>query len=143
MTSSDTSDSEATPCYSIDLDWYQTEQKSFASLVHSRLCQSCRNSETGSTDSDSALLKAIQECCSQKEFITPNLPLREMVFRLFLGNGNSPLELEQIRQKLQEWLDAFNDPRDASTETLRRLVEHDHYYGLRRFPDAEAAQASA
>ena len=59
------------------------------------------------------------------------MPLLEMIFRLFLANGNKPLALEQIQEKLQQRLSDITEPRDLSISRLKRIIEEDHYYGLR------------
>jgi len=77
-------------------------------------------------------LKTMKDCCSKKEdFITPTIPLLEMVFRLFLANSNKPMSLVQIQEELQQRLSASTDPRDVSINKLKRILDNDRYYGLR------------
>jgi len=122
--------------YFIDLDWYQQQERSFATLAESRLCPTSRKKEK--TKSEAALLRTIRQCCSKRDgFITPNMPLLEMIFRLLLANGNQPLELEQMQEQLQKWLGDTSNSRDLSVPKLKRILSNDQYYGLRSVPLTE------
>jgi hypothetical protein len=126
--------------YFIDLDWYRQKERSFATLAASRLCPTSRKKEK--TKSEAVLLRAIRQCCSKRDgFITPNMPLLEMVFRIFLANGNQPLDLEQIQEQLQKWLGDSSNARDFSVTKLKRILDNDRYYGLRPAPAEEEAKA--
>ena len=125
--------------YFIDLDWYQQQERSFATLAESRLCPTSRKKEK--TKSEAALLRTIRQCCSKRDgFITPNMPLLEMIFRLLLANGNQPLELEQMQEQLQKWLGDTSNARDLSVPKLKRILSNDQYYGLRPAPLEEEAK---
>jgi len=125
--------------YFIDLDWYQQQERSFATLATSRLCAVSRKKEK--TKSEAVLLRTIRQCCSKRDgFITPNMPLLEMVFRLFLANGNLPLNLEQIQEQLQKWLGDSSNARDLSIPKLKRILDNDRYYGLKPAPSEEEAK---
>jgi hypothetical protein len=122
--------------YFIDLDWYQQQERSFATLAASRLCPTSRKKEK--TKSEAALLRTIKQCCSKRDgFITPNMPLLEMVFRLLLANGNQPLELGQMQEQLQKWLSDTSNAPDLSVAKLKRILDNDRYYGLRPAPLTE------
>ena len=125
--------------YFIDLDWYQQQERSFATLALSRLCPTSRKKEK--TKSEAVLLRTIRQCCSKRDgFITPNMPLLEMIFRLLLANGNQPLELEQMQEQLQKWLGDSSNARDLSVPKLKRMLGNDQYYGLRPAPLEEEAK---
>ena len=124
------------PRWFIDFDWYQQSNRSFFALSQHYLCANCRERlKPGGTEiSPTELLRTIRECCSKiPEFITPKLPILESVFRLFLTNGNQPLDLEELGKQLSE---RFNgDTYRTSPEILFRLLSHDRYYGLRQVKD--------
>ena len=115
----------------IDLDWFQQNERSFFVLAQACLCPECRErlkvDEEEVTDND--LLPAIKDCCSKVSgFITPNSPILESVFRLFLANGNQPLDLKELGRQLGEgWGGSIYR---ISTESLYRLLCSDQYYGL-------------
>jgi hypothetical protein len=64
------------------------------------------------------------------------MPLLEMVFRIFLANGNQPLKLGQIQEQLQQ-LGDISGTRDLSIPRLKRILDNDQYYGLRPVPENE------
>jgi len=127
------SSDQVKPCWSIDLDWYQPNNRSFFTLARGCLCPKCRKQlkvdegEVSATD----LLVAINDCCSQKPgFITSEMPILESVFRFFLATGNQSLELEELGKQVSEW--RGGDSYRTSVEMLSRLLERDRYYGLRQ-----------
>jgi hypothetical protein len=125
---------ETRPRYFIDLKWYQKQGRSFATLATTRLCPTSRKKEKSKTDA--GLLRVIKQCCAKREgFITPTMPLLEMIFRVLLANGNQPLELEQIQEQLRKYL-GDSHTKDISIPRLKRIIEHDQYYGLRQVPEA-------
>ena len=130
---------EAEPRYFIDLKWYEGKERSFFTMAQSRLCPSCQVKHKSPPKTDAKLFTVFRDCCSKAEdFLSPNLPLREAIFRLLLSNGNQPLELGQIRAKLKEWLLSTGDNRDISIRTLSRIIDNDRYYGFRPYIAEEA-----
>ncbi len=121
------------PGWFIDLDWFQQNNRSFSALAQSCLCPECRERLTGEILA-ADLLSTIKDCCSANPgFITGELPILESVFRLFLVNGNQPLNLEELGKQLSQW--RGGDTYRTSAEILSRLLTKDQYYGLGQVPD--------
>ncbi len=117
---------EENPSYFIDLNWYERSGRSFPLLARACLCPTHRERLTPEDNPD-ALLEIIRNCCSKVEgFFNARLTVKELIFRLFLTNGDQPLELEEIAERFGEWKSK------VSTQTLRRLLDNDSYYGLRQ-----------
>ena len=120
----------------IDFDWYRQSNRSFFTLAQDYLCPKCREQlEAGKAEIPAdELLSTIRDCCSKSPgFITSRLPILESVFRLFLANGNQPLDLEELGKQLNERFGGYTY--NASAEILSRLLSHDQYYGLRQVKD--------
>lgn len=116
----------------IDQEWYQQGGRSLPVFVRSRLCPSCQQ-QLGPENGLDDLYRALGDCCSEKEgFLSFRLPLKERCFRLFLANGNQPLTLRQMSEKLgqPEEMGSFGVPDSA----LQRVIEADQFYGLRLLP---------
>ena len=127
---------EDTTLYSIDLTSYEEQQRSFVIFSSTRLC-SLSHDKKG-LKSDSAILNTFKQCCSkQAEFWPSSSPLRELIFRIFLGNGNQPLTLQQVNDKLQQQLINSEDPRSISIEKLQRIVKNDLYYRFTALPQSD------
>ncbi len=121
------------PRWFIDLDWYQWNKRSFFALARGRLCPECRERlKMGEAEISAAdLLSTVRDCCSKTPgFITRELPILESVFRLFLANGNQPLDIEELGEQLSEW--RGGDTYCTSAEILSRLLNSDEHYGLRQ-----------
>jgi len=122
------------PRWFIDLDWYQQSNRSFWALAQSCLCPKCREQLKTGEVSAVDLLSTIRDCCSKTlDFINDRSSILESIFRLFLANGNQPLEVEELGKQLNEW--RGGDTYRTSTEILSRLLSTDQYYGLRQVQD--------
>ncbi len=107
--------------------------RSFFTLVQNYLCPKCRERlEAGEAEIPAGeLLSTIRDCCSKTpEFITPKLSLLESVFRLFLANGNQPLDSEELGKQLRERCSGGSYR--TSAEVLSRLLSDEQYYGIRQ-----------
>jgi len=119
--------------WSIDLDWYQQNNRSFLVLAQRYLCPKCREQFKGEMSADD-LLTTIKDCCSKTpDFITGELPILDSIFRFFLANGNQPLDVDELGNQLNEL--RGGDTYRTSPEILSRLLNSDHYYGLREVRD--------
>jgi len=118
------------PRWFIDLDWYKQNNRSFCALAQGCLCPKCCERLKEGEIPAAELLTATRDCCSKTpDFITDRLPILESIFRLFLANGNQPLDLEELGKQLSEWRGRVTSP-----EIFSRLLENDQYYGLRQSP---------
>ncbi len=117
----------------INLGWFSQTNRSFSALARGYLCPVHREqlkAEPGETVA-SDLLAALRDCCSKTPgFINGELPILESIFRLFLANGNQPLDLEELSRQLNER--RGGDSYRTSPEILSRLLESDQYYGLQQ-----------
>lgn len=120
----------------IDLDWYQQNSRSFFVQTQNCLCPKCTERLLKSKHgADVArIIASIKDCCSKTPgFITPNLPILESIFRIFLANGNQPLTLEELGEQLMEWRGGYIH--GTSSEILSRLLINNQFYGLCQAPD--------
>ncbi len=119
------------PRWFIDLPRYQESKRSFFALAHSRLCPKCQERLKGEI-SDADLIANFKDCCSKsRRFVSVGLPILESIFRLFLANGNEPLDLEELSKQLRERRGDAT-PR-TSVETLACLLKNEQFYSIRQF----------
>jgi len=120
------------PCWSIDMDWFEAHNRSLTALVKGSMCPKCRKrlDAEGKLNSLDDILTTVRECCAtEPAYISGELPIMESVFRLFLANGNQPLDLIELGRQLSErrGVDTYR----TSVEILSRLLKNDRYYGIR------------
>jgi hypothetical protein len=116
----------------IDLDYFQSNNRSFVVLAEDRLCADCRKrlKVAGGAISADLLFTTIRDCCSgAPDYITGELPILDSIFRIFLANGNQPLSLGELGQQLSDR--RGGDAYRTSPEMLYRLLKRDQYYGIR------------
>jgi hypothetical protein len=119
------------PRWFIDLDWYEQNGRSFLTLAQGCLCPRCREQLKVAEISVAKLVANIRDCCSKiPGFITGELPILAIIFRLFLANGNEPLNLTELGRRLGGWRGGDTYP--PSAEFLSRLLKDERYYGIRR-----------
>ncbi len=107
------------------IDFREEGRRSIIPLIASCLCP-----KHAGVKEASEMVNKIKECCSKKQgFITGRMPIMECVFRLLLACGNEPLSLKEIGERLSE---LRGDTYRTSPEILSRLLESDHYYGIRK-----------
>ena len=115
--------------YAINPDWFEQNGISFFNLVAKRLCSSCQKKLASGEADPEQLIKTISKCCSQeKDFIHPQQPVVESLFRLFLASRNAPMNTEQIVAGLS--VNRADSPVPLTTETLARLLGKTRYLGL-------------
>lgn len=119
------------PRWFIDLGWYEQNGRSFLILAQGCLCPRCREQLQAGEISAAKLVATIRDCCSKiPGFVTGELPILAIIFRIFLANGNEPLNLAELGRRLGEW--RVGDTYLPSAEFLSRLLKDERYYGIRR-----------
>jgi hypothetical protein len=141
--------------YFIDIGWYEQTGRSFRAVAQARFCAACKNKLGTETQERAPAidprtgrvvfemrsvafginpLQAIRSCCAKaRDYITPETPLAEAIFRVFLANGNQPTDIDSIREQLSEWVPLSARPHNYSPEMIKRVIDTDDYYGLREF----------
>ena len=66
------------------------------------------------------------------DYLLPDTPLKEAIFRVMLANGNEAMTAENISELLAERWAMTAYPRDVSPEVIQRLLESSYSYGIVR-----------
>jgi hypothetical protein len=140
--------------YFVDERWYTAHNKSFRAVAQTRMCPSCRRKlgtevqervptvdargrvvyEMRSVPFASNPLSEIRKHCSKESgYLTAETPVLEALFRVFLANGNQPIDVDAIREQLAGYVPSTERPRGYAPELLQRLLDSANEYGLRRF----------
>ncbi len=102
--------------FHIDFDWWKQNERDWHVFLRTLLCAEHQASlaevEEGQTidwvDENTAEVRPVEgiqhtlmsHCARQPEFLTSHTALVEAVFRIFLVNGNQPMNAEEIAQRL-------------------------------------------
>lgn len=117
------------PRFAIDLDWYKENHHSFLMAVRTSLCEKCQRKVAGKDVPAPKIIPMVKGCCSDEpNFINDRQPILESVFRIFLMNGNKPLELEELSRHLAER--RSGDTSRTAPQVLARLLRNEEYYGI-------------
>lgn len=141
--------------YFIDRTWFDENDLVFEEVVQARLCAECQSKlgteelvrkpvydkKTGRMTFElrperfaaNPVQKIKEHCSKARDFITPEMPTLEAVFRVLLASGNQPMPLDHVRELLVEWCPSGGCQwLLLPLEVLERVIEHDNYYGIRR-----------
>jgi hypothetical protein len=124
--------------FHIDLSWWEKSHKDINIYMKDLLCAECKEALVGYTPGDKfdwvddqtaevtqedALWHSIRACCAQKPGnIKAETPIIDAIFLTFLANGNKPLSIEELHERLNK------RPPDV---ILRMLTKGQVYLGLR------------
>lgn len=124
--------------FHIDMSWWQEQGRDIRVHLRELLCPNCRkkvdqvgldkqidmvDATTGEVTQRDILWYCLSTCCGKRpDFISPDTPIVEAVFRTFLLNGNTPLSVRELHQRI--------DRRPPET-LLRILTAGDVYLGIR------------
>ena len=72
-----------------------------------------------------------------QEYLLPDMPLKEAVFRAVLANKNKPISAVAISQKLKNSWPVNTYPRDISPKVIQSLLENMNDYPIRKIIPAE------
>jgi hypothetical protein len=102
--------------FHIDYDWWQRNEREWRVYLLSHLCPEHRSALESVADGtridwvdpntaevrsiDGIQHALISHCSRQPDYITPHTTLVDAVFRVFLANGNSPLTVSEIAEKI-------------------------------------------
>ena len=145
--------------YHIQLSQFQDQGRSFSFMARQRMCKQSLAKlgeeveqripvdvpktkkvrfETRTSRYGDDPIAVIQECCSQtSNYRAPQLPIKEVLFRILLAGGNQPATAEELCNGVLEWV-GFSDGRVITPENIQRLLDRDDYYGFARVADDNA-----
>ena len=120
--------------YFVDLEGIREMGRSPERMLFERHCGECKTrlAEAEALPPIKRQLREILKCCSRKEgFISTEMPLLEVAFRVLLARGNEPIGLRDLyRIVTNEWATPLN-PRNITIEGFRSILDRDRYYGFR------------
>jgi hypothetical protein len=122
----------------IDMTWWQESGRDMRVYIRELLCEECQaeyanyqnqqeidwvDEQTGEVKRVDGMWHCLRTCCSSKpDYISPDTPIVDAVFRTFLANGNEPLSAKELYEIVGRRPPAF---------LLRVLTGGPIYMGIR------------
>ena len=124
--------------FHIDFSWWAKQNKDIRVFMRELLCPESLEAanaapdrqmvdmvdpETAEVTQVDVLWEAIRACCSLKpDYLPPETPILDSIFRVFLANGNQPLSILELHERLDK------KPPDV---ILRILTRGQVYMGIK------------
>lgn len=118
--------------YHISLTRLTELNRSAAHLIAARLTEACpsRGERPDQLDAETLIREIGEFHGDTPDFIRPDMPIQEIIFRILLARGNNPATLGELHRELTErWSSALR-PISIDVERLRRVLNADIYYGF-------------
>jgi hypothetical protein len=129
------------PRYRINLA-NSPDSRSMSLVVADRRCYACQQGDTPQevmeTGPEDVMQRIVDHCAATPDYLLPDTPLKEAVFRLLLAGGNEPMTAAELGSALSERWAMSAYPREVSSAVVERLVENSPYYGIARAEGAKA-----
>ena len=123
----------AEPRYTIMPEVLESQGRSMAAIVASRLCAECAehtDAPLWSLSFSSLRALAREHCAGLPDFVPPQAPVLEAAFRLLLIAPEDEVPLSALHAQLtQLWVNALR-PQAVSPEALGRVLRYDTRYGV-------------
>ncbi len=120
--------------YSIDLN--DDSHRSVALIIADRRDYAIKQSGNMQDVLSSNLKDLVKEISVQaidsQEYLLPDMPLKEAVFRTVLANKNKPISPVAISQKLKSSWPVNTYPRDISPKVIQSLLENMKEYPVKK-----------
>ncbi len=125
--------------YFIDPAKAESSGRSLPVLVASRQCYMCQqglgDEVAIASDPQDFIDQILGHCSQAPDFLLPDTPLKETIFRALLAHGNEPMDPEQISAFIgQKWA-MTQFPRDTSPRVIQLLLDSSDFYCIGPVPD--------
>jgi hypothetical protein len=104
--------------FRIDFDWWKSQDRNWRNSLITSLCPEHRvafaqhddevmfdlvDPSTGEVTKGDALIHTlITHCAKQEDFITPNAPLVDTIFKVFLSKNNQAMDSEELAEIIKK-----------------------------------------
>ena len=129
--------------YFVDPDEAEASRRSLPVLIANRLCYVCRqgyeDDQVVVSDPQDFIDVIVGHCSNEQDFLLPDTPMKEAVFRVLLGNSNEPMDAEQVSAELSS---RWPMTRNTSPEVIQRLLDNSAYYCIGPVPGPDADEGA-
>ncbi len=129
------------PLYFVNLVDEGARRRSIPLLIASRQCYQDRQGEDeadiAGSDPKKYVKQIVKHCSKTPDYLLPDTPLKEAIFRAILAGGNEPRSAEDISEDLTERWSMTAQTRDISSQVIQRLLDNSPNYSIDRLPVPE------
>ena len=127
--------------YYVDLEGAKERGRSIAVTIAGRRCYVCQQGDTHKSvvesDPQDHIDRIVEQCSETSDYLLPDTPLREALFRVILANGNRMITAEEISEDLSERWAMSTYPRDLSPKVIGRILDHSESYSITSYVEPE------
>ena len=137
-------ETEYVPRYYVDVDEAANEHRSVKAMIADRRCTVCRQGDTAESvmaaKTNDLVKRIANQCLDAEDFLLPDTPLMEGIFRVILAGGNKPTTAEEVSEELSKRWAMSAYPRDLSPAVIKRVLDHSESYSIAVTPPSEAKE---
>ncbi len=124
--------------YFIDAAEAEKRRRSLPVMIASRQCYMCQQAvdeeELASAEAEDLIEQIKGHCVGTQDYLPPDTPLKEAIFRVLLSHHDEPMGADQISAAISEqWTNATNQ-RNTSASVIERLLQHSDSYCIAPSP---------
>lgn len=112
--------------YYIDVNSAGDHGRAIKPMIVSRMGYVMRQSLTADViedmDAEDLIQQVAYNAADDRDFLLPDTPLKESIFRVLLANENKPMTAEQVSKILEDKWSLSPYPRDTSPRVVERLL---------------------
>ncbi len=129
------------PEYLIEVAQTDQDSRAIGLVIASRRCYVDQQADdappTRSSDPKVFIKRIASHCAAAEDYLLPDTPLKDAIFRVMLAGGNVPTTPESISEILSEKWAMTAYPRDVSPKVIQRLLDNSEAYGIFKIPVPE------
>ena len=134
-------EAEWEPKFHIDLDLGEATGRSPAFLTASRKCYQDRQKDTpesiAKSNPKTHIRRISQHCVKTDDYLLPDTPLKEAIFRILLSEGNREMTAREVSEALTAKWALSTNRRDVSVGVVQQLLENGASYSIVGEPEPE------
>ena len=112
--------------YYIDVNSAGDHGRAIKPMIVSRMGYVMRQSLTADViedmDAEDLIQQVAYNAADDRDFLLPDTPLKESIFRVLLANENKPMTAEEVSKILEDKWSLSPYPRDTSPRVVERLL---------------------
>ena len=109
--------------------------RSLPLMIAGRQCYTCAQGDTEaleSSDPKPYMERITEHCAETPDYLLPDTPIKEAIFRVLLAGANNPMLAEEISTILSDKWTMSAYPRDISPLVIEKLLIHSENYCITR-----------